>query len=147
MTMSPNPNLCLLLVEDNEVDREALRRAFRAQHITVPVVEAYDGLEALAILRGEGGDRLRRPHMVLLDLNMPRMNGIELLKEIRADPSLKDTVVFVLTTSRSEEDIAASYDECVAGYLVKGELGRDFTGLLELLAAYTRVVELPEAAG
>jgi len=145
--MSPRPNVSLLLVEDNEIDREALRRAFSTRQVTMPVVEADDGLEALAVMRGDGGPAMRRPYLMLLDLNLPRMNGLELLEEIRADPALKDTVVFVLSTSRSEDDIAAAYDRCVAGYLVKGDLGRDFGGLLDLIAAYTRVVELPEAGG
>jgi CheY-like chemotaxis protein len=133
----------LLVVEDNEIDREALRRAFRRHGVTQAMIDVDDGVEALAVLRGEHGSRVGRPYLILLDLNMPRMNGIELLSEIRRDPELKDSVVFVLTTSRADEDKSAAYAHHIAGYLVKSDLGHGFSGLLELITAYCKVVELP----
>jgi len=137
----------LLVVEDNDVDREALRRAFKRHGLTQPMVDVDDGVEALAVLRGERGPRIGRPYLILLDLNMPRMNGLELLREIRRDPALRDSVVFVLTTSRADEDKVAAYEQHVAGYLVKGELGVGFTGLMDLITAYCKVVELPVWGG
>ena len=134
----------VLLVEDNVIDQEAFRRAFQRERIGNPITTATDGLEALALLQGShGADPLGRPYLILLDLNMPRMNGLEFLTALRADPSLKDSVVFVLTTSRRDEDRVASYDLNVAGYIVKSDVGAGFVRLIALLDHYSRVVELP----
>ena len=138
----------VLLVEDNEVDIEAVRRAFRLHRIANPVRVASDGVEALEILRGEGDHpRLERPYVILLDLNMPRMNGIEFLTEVRADPALQDAVVFMLTTSKRDEDRLASYQLNVAGYIIKSHVGEDFVRLVMMLDHYWRVVELPVGEG
>lgn len=134
----------VLLVDDNAVDQEAVTRAFARHRIANPVVLAHDGIEGLAVLRGNNdNERLRRPYIVLLDLNMPRMGGIEFLDQLRADPDLHDTVVFVLTTSKSDEDKLASYQHNVAGYIVKDDVGPGFRRLVDLLEYYWRVVELP----
>ena len=84
-----------------------------------------------------------RPHIVLLDLNMPRMNGIEFLRQLREDQEHRDAVVFVLTTSSMTEDKAAAYDAGIAGYIQKTSAGRGLLQLVELLDAYCSVVELP----
>lgn len=134
----------VLLVEDNEVDREVVRRAFAKSGISHPIHVANDGVEALEMLRGaEGKLPLPRPFLILLDINMPRMNGIELLRQLRQDPELHDSVVFVLTTSKREQDRVASYAYNVAGYMVKGEVGQGFSKAVEMLDRYWRVVELP----
>lgn len=133
----------ILLVDDNEVDIEAILRALKRQRIVNPVTVAHDGVEALQALRGIGQPRLPRPNLVLLDLAMPRMNGIEFLDALRADRELKDTIVFVLTTSASDEDKVASYDHNVAGYIVKEDVGEGFVRLLTLLDHYWRIVEFP----
>ena len=132
----------ILLVEDNEVDVEAIKRAFRKHRIANPIITAKDGLEALEILKNQ--EDAKPPVLVLLDLNMPRMSGIEFLQELRDDPDLRKTIVFVLTTSKSEEDKVASYDLNVAGYMVKSEVGKDFINLVEMLDHYWKVVEFPE---
>ena len=112
--------------------------------IANPLHVASDGVEALRILRGDGdGDGLHRPYIVLFDLNMPRMGGIEFLEQVRGDPKLHDIVVFVLTTSKSDEDKLASYDHNVSGYIVKDDVGPGFQRLVDLLQYYWRVVELP----
>jgi CheY-like chemotaxis protein len=80
---------------------------------------------------------------VLLDLNSPRMNGIELLDEIRKDSALKDSIVFVLTTSNTAEDKVAAYEKQVAGYIVKEKAGKDFAKLTCMLENYWRVIEFP----
>lgn len=135
----------VLLVEDNAVDREGVRRAFSRHKIANPIIDAIDGVEALDRLKGTGGrDRIARPYVILLDINLPRMNGIELLERIRADDELHDSVVFILTTSRSDEDKMASYDLNIAGYMVKDDVGAGFVKLITLLDHYWRVVELPE---
>ncbi|HEY4180360.1 MAG TPA: response regulator [Kofleriaceae bacterium] len=136
--------MTVLLVEDNPIDREAIARAFVKHRIANPIVNATDGLEALAILRGQHPDQhIERPFILLVDLNMPRMNGIELITSVRADPALSDSVIFVLTTSRNDEDRVASYSLNVAGYIVKSDVGAGFISLVELLDRYWRIVELP----
>src|SRR5690242_7516296 len=90
----------ILVVEDDEIDVEFLRRLLAKNAIKNPVYHAINGIEALEIMRGENEkDKVPKPFVVLLDINMPMMNGIEFLKELRSDDSLKDSVVFVLTTS------------------------------------------------
>lgn len=133
----------ILLVDDNEVDVEAVLRGFARHRIANPVTVAQDGLDALAALRGIGRPPVPRPNLVLLDLAMPRMNGVEFLAALRADPDLKDTLVFVLTTSAADEDKVASYDYNVAGYIVKQDAGEGFVRLVTMLDHYWRIVEFP----
>lgn len=139
--MSPE-RVTVFVVDDNEVDIEVIRRAFARRGIPNRIVEATDGVDALAKLRAGS---VPAPYIVLLDLNMPRMNGIEMLRELRDDPDLRDAVVFVLTTSRADEDMMAAYDRHIAGYIVKGNAGPDFGEVPTLLDTYWRVVELPVA--
>lgn len=133
----------LLLVEDDAVDAEAIKRAFLHQRIANPFVVVRDGVEALAALRGESDVEVPHPYVVLLDVNMPRMNGIEFLGALRADPDLSRTVVFVLTTSDREEDKVAAYDKHVAGYILKSRAGEDFLEVIKLLRVYWRLIEFP----
>ena len=133
----------ILLVEDDDVDVMAVKRALRAQKIANPLTVARDGLEALDILRGQNQPPLERPYLILLDINMPRMNGLELLAELRADPALRSSIVFMLTTSAADADKAAAYDKNIAGYIVKNDVGRGFVELVGLLDTYWRVVEMP----
>jgi len=135
----------ILLVEDDEVDVEAIRRAFRKHGLDNPITVARDGHEALAALRGtDGVAPISSPYMILLDLNMPRMNGHEFLDEIRADDKLRDSIVFVLTTSDSEADKRAAYSRLISGYLVKHRVGEEFSSLVSLLSSYWKIVEFPE---
>jgi CheY-like chemotaxis protein len=137
----------ILLVEDDEIDAEAIVRAFKKQEIANPFTIVTDGIEALDILRGEAGHpRLSQPYLILLDINMPRMNGIEFLKVLRQDAELRQSIVFVLTTSNGEADKTAAYDEQVAGYLLKSNTDRDFSDIVTLFTSYERVVEFPPKA-
>jgi len=134
----------ILLVEDDEVDVQGLKRAFSKSRIGNPITVARDGIEALEILRGENGHaRLPKPHMILLDLNMPRMNGIEFLETIRADDDLKGSVVFMITTSKADEDKARAYGHNVAGYIVKQDPAGTFMEAVGLLEHYWKIIELP----
>lgn len=135
----------LLLVEDDEVDVQGLKRAFAKSRIGNPITVARDGIEALEILRGENGQaKLAKPHLILLDLNMPRMNGLEFLEAIRADEDLKASVVFMITTSKAEEDKARAYEKNVAGYIVKQDSANTFMQAVALLEHYWKIVEFPE---
>jgi CheY-like chemotaxis protein len=134
----------ILLVEDDEIDAEAIMRGFHAQKIANPFTLVSDGIEALEVLRGtNGAARLPRPYMILLDINMPRMNGLEFLEAVRADSELAQSVVFVLTTSNRDEDMMAAYNRQIAGYLLKSRAGKDFVDLITLLDSYWRIVEFP----
>jgi CheY-like chemotaxis protein len=132
----------ILVVEDDEIDVESLKRLFSKKDIKNPVHYASNGIEALEIMRGENNHaKVLKPYIVLLDINMPMMNGIEFLKEIRSDENLKDTVVFVLTTSPRDEDKATTYKLNVAGYFLK----KDIKELVNLLSLYWELNEFPEA--
>lgn len=133
----------ILLVEDDDVDAEAVERAFRKAKIANPIVRAVDGVDALARLRDEGEAAVSRPFIILLDLNLPRLGGLAFLEQLRADPRLEDSIVFVLTTSSADRDKAAAYARNIAGYIVKSKAGEDFVSLIGMLDAYWRVVELP----
>lgn len=142
--MKNRPTVSTLLVDDDDVAVETVRRAFQRGNIASPIHRAIDGLDALDALRGTNGrEAVPRPLIVLLDLRMPRMDGLRFLAALRADPEHRDTVVFMLTTSNDEKDRAMAYEHHVAGYLVKSDLEHDLGGLVELLDAYWRVVELP----
>ncbi len=134
----------ILLVEDDEIDAEGVRRAFKKHKIANPIYHAQDGVEALEILRGENGkEKIPEPKLLLVDINMPRMNGIELLQEIRKDDKLNKCIAFILTTSKSEEDKYKAYDLNVAGYLIKSNVGHNFIEMIKMLDHYWTVVEFP----
>jgi CheY-like chemotaxis protein len=132
----------LLHVEDDDLCLMGLNRAFRAAKIANPVSFAHDGIDALEMLRGTNGrSRLPRPFLVLLDLNMPRMDGIDFLKELRKDEDLKKSIVFVMTTSGADDDKVKAYNLGVAGYILKSNPANAFLEATALLDTYWRVVE------
>ncbi len=143
--MRRSNEVSLLIVEDDPVDQEAIIRSLRKMKIANVIRTASDGVQALDVLRGTNGqETLAKPRIVILDLNLPRMNGSEFLTELRSDESLADTLVFVLTTSVDSSDIETAYKHNVAGYLVKQRVGADFVRLVELLETFWRVIELPD---
>jgi len=139
--------LNILLVEDDDVAAESVVRSLKQMGVRYPVVWVEDGLAALAVLRGQDpARRMHRPLVTLLDLNMPRMNGFEFLKALRADPDLRDEIVFVLTTSDADTDRTRAYHEQIAGYMVKSAVGPQFSKLVQLLLSYEAAVTLPGEA-
>jgi len=142
--MGDPKTVTLLHVEDDTLCLMGLNRAFKAAKIGNPVCFAHDGIEALEILRGTNGrTRLPRPFLILLDLNMPRMDGIELLQELRKDEELKRSIVFIMTTSAADEDKVNAYNLGVAGYILKSNPANAFLEATALLDTYWRVVEFP----
>lgn len=130
----------ILLVEDDEIDVEVIRRKFKKQNIANPLYHAFCGVEALKILRGENEEqRISQPCIILLDINMPRMNGIEFLNEVRKDEKLKRNMAFILTTSARSADIEAAYDLNIAGYFLKDALDK----LIGLLGFYREINKFP----
>jgi CheY-like chemotaxis protein len=135
----------LLHVEDDDLSIMGLVRAFKKAKIANPVSFAHDGIDALDMLRGTNGrERFPRPFLILLDLNMPRMDGIEFLKELRRDEELRKSIVFVMTTSDADEDKVKAYNLGVAGYILKSNPANAFLEATALLDTYWRVIEFPE---
>ena len=139
-----NSNLNLLLVDDDDVAAESVTRSLRKHNVPCEPVWAENGEVALQILRNEHPDKhVSEPRIILLDLNMPRMNGFEFLEELRHDSKLRSSVVFVLTTSDAESDRTRAYHENIAGYMVKAAVGPQFAKLATLIADYCTSVKLP----
>jgi CheY-like chemotaxis protein len=137
--------ITVMVVDDDSIDRMAIHRSFKKLQLANPIIEASDGIEALEQLRGQNGRK--RPQgrfVVLLDLNMPRMGGIEFLEEIRNDPELRPTLIFVLTTSKAQADRIRAYAKNIAGYVLKQAAGQSFLESIETLSRYWRTIELPD---
>lgn len=130
----------ILLVEDDEVDQMTVQRALKEIHVTNRLNIAGNGEEALAFLKDPANDR---PGIILLDLNMPRMNGVEFLRLAKADPALKEIPVVVLTSSREEQDRVESFKLSVAGYMVKPVDYRQFVEVVRTIDLYWTLSELP----
>ncbi len=133
--------LNILLVEDDQVDVMTVRRAFDKNRITNPLYVASDGQEALSMLRS--GDVPPDRRIILLDLNMPKMSGLEFLRELRRDVNLHGTPVIVLTTSNDERDKIDAFNLNVAGYLLKPVTFLNFVELMATLNKYWTLVEMP----
>ena len=134
----------LLHVDDDDLCIMGLARAFKGAKISNPVSFAHDGIDALQMLRGTNGSwRLPRPYVILLDLNMPRMGGFEFLKELRKDDDLRQSIVFIMSTSGTDEDKVKGYNLGVAGYILKSNPANAFLEATALLDTYWRVVEFP----
>ena len=135
----------ILLVEDNAGDVRLTREALREADVTVDLVAVPDGEQAMAFLRREGAhEGAGRPDLILLDLNLPKKNGLEVLEEIKSDPELCRTPVIMLTTSSSARDVAACYDRGVNCYVVKPLDLDDFTALVQSINRFWfEVASLP----
>jgi CheY-like chemotaxis protein len=131
----------VLLVEDDTVDAMTVRRAFRDLKVMNPLVHAVNGEEAVARLREGTGDK---PCLILLDLNMPKMNGIEFLEIVKADAGLKKIPVVVLTTSSEERDVVESFRLSVAGYIIKPVDYRNFVDAVRTINLYWTLSEIPD---
>jgi CheY-like chemotaxis protein len=137
-------NVNVLLVEDDDVDVEVVRRAFKKHNIKNPVYHAISGIEALDILRGKNQkEKLPHPYIMLVDINMPQMNGLEFLRAVRADEELKQSIAFILTTSARDTDVAAAYDLNAAGYFLKDNM----QNLVDLFSVYQQINRFPDGAG
>lgn len=146
--MKPNGDkqIQIVLIDDDDVDVEAVARLLRLHSLPYNLVTFSNGSDAKNALGGTFGyELLRRPYLILLDLNMPRMNGIAFLDELRQDAVLRRSIVFALTGSDEERDMAAAYDRRVAGYLIKAGQGVDYGSLRELLEVYYQAIEFPIA--
>ncbi|MBD2450466.1 response regulator [Nostoc sp. FACHB-152] len=136
----------ILLVEDDEVDIMNVKRAFKKVNINNPLYLASNGIEALAMLRSKNGQPPQVPtqrRLILLDLNMPRMGGIEFLQELRSDPQLRGTPVVIMTTSNQDQDRVEAYNLNVAGYILKPVTFNNFVDMMATLNKYWLLCEIP----
>ncbi len=136
-----NSDKPILLVEDDQVDVMTVKRALKEINVTNPVVNPENGEEALKYLRDLGN---AKPCIILLDLNMPVMNGIEFLQVVKNDILLKRIPVVVLTTSEEEQDKISSFDLGVAGYMAKPVDYRQFVEVMRTFDAYWTISEVPQ---
>jgi len=139
----------ILLVEDDQMDVMNVQRELRKQNIGVPLIHAKNGREALNLLRGENGEtKIERPSLVMLDLNMPRLNGLELLKILRADPEFSDLNVFIMTTSDLDADRSGATDLGVSGYIIKpltfDSFGGDGGGTVDGFSLFLDLLKLKD---
>ena len=126
----------ILLVEDDRVDIMTVQRAMKKIDVRNPLHVARTGVEALGMLRGDGYPRIEpTPSLILLDLNLPKMGGIEFLKELRADPALRSLQVIVLTSSNEPGDRAAAFEYEVDDYIVKPHTFDDFSSAIAIILA------------
>jgi Response regulators consisting of a CheY-like receiver domain and a winged-helix DNA-binding domain len=134
-------NKPILLVEDDQIDVKTIKRALKELHITNNLIVAGNGEEALLYLQN---DQNERPHIILLDLNMPRMNGFEFLQIAKQDKKLKAIPVIVLTTSKEEQDKVDSFNLHIAGYMLKPVNYLQFVEVVRTIDLYWTLSELPE---
>lgn len=132
----------ILLVDDDEIDVMTVRRAFANNHVANPLFVARDGTEALAILREPNPVPAQR-RLILLDVNMPKMNGIEFLRELRADPALRQACVVMMTTSNEERDRIEAFKLDVAGYLLKPVSFQALADVMSTINRYWALMEMP----
>lgn len=142
--------ITILVADDDPDDRMLIEDAFLESKLSNDLHFVKDGIELMEYLRREGpyqdADKAPRPGIVLLDLNMPRMDGREALAEIKADPNLKQIPIVVLTTSKAEEDILRTYDMGVNSFVTKPVTFEGLVDMVRVLTSYwIQIVELPPA--
>lgn len=140
-------NVNFLLVEDSDLDVTIFKRALKAIEAPNTLVRARDGVEALQFLKEKMVDpTLNIPYIILLDINMPRMNGHEFLTALRATEGLKGTRVFMFTTSDNEKDVGIAYQNNATGYIVKPNTCPELKEILKTLISFLRICENPPSA-
>lgn len=140
----PDKVIHIMLVEDDEIDVMNVKRAFKKNNVMNPLHLAENGFVALQKLRQMKEDGSVLPKIILLDLNMPLMGGIEFLNHLRADDALCDISVFVMTTSNEEYDKVQAYKLNVAGYILKPLSIEQFINAVSTLKSYWTLCEYPE---
>ena len=134
--------LNIMIVDDDNVDIMSLKRAFKKNNMANPLFIANDGVEALDMLRGTNGKEkiVPTPKIIISDINMPKMNGLEFIKELRADKDLHAISVFVLTTSNDDKDRIEAHNYNVAGYILKPINMESFIQAVSVLHNYWQLV-------
>jgi CheY-like chemotaxis protein len=133
-------DVTIFMIEDDDIDAMEVKRCFQKLRVANPIKRAVDGIDALEML---STGQVAAPFIILLDLQMPRMGGIEFLHQIRKDPEYSSSVIFVLTTSKADEDVLNSYKQNIAGYLLKEQSGVQFIDVIAMLERYWKIAKLP----
>ena len=133
----------ILLIEDNPDDRDLTIRALKKNNVLNPVTVACDGAEALTMLLGDGHGDQENPALILLDLNLPRVGGLEVLRRIRADPRTRVVPVVILTSSIQEEDLRSAYDLGANGYVRKPVEFSEFTEAIHTVSGFWLFLNQP----
>ena len=137
----------ILLIEDNSSDIELTKRAFKKNHIENQIVVMEDGQEALDYLLNPSNSPEHLPVLTLLDLKLPRIDGLEVLHRIRSDSRIRRMPVVVLTSSREDQDIAAAYDNGANSYIRKPVDFKQFTESIRTLGTYWLILNEPPPKG
>ena len=142
------PNMCeemnIFLIEDNDLDVEIFKRSLKKECEAGVLHRARDGVEALEMLSGSESDgTVPVPFVILLDINMPRMNGHEFLAELRKTEGIRDSRVFIFTTSDSPKDISLAYERNANGYIVKPSSSSQMREVISLLKSYWSICKHP----
>lgn len=144
MPHSQDNDMNILLVEDNDLDVEILKRCLKKLGTPGSLVRARDGIEALEILKKDVHTKvLPRPYVILLDINMPRMNGHEFLATLRQDETLKAARVIVFTTSDSKKDVRTAYQNNANGYIVKPNSSSELQDVIHSLKDFLDICKHP----
>lgn len=141
MPNNQSPNL--FFIDDDEIDILAIKRALKKKNIKNPIFDAKDGQEAWNKLNGIDATPIPTPYIIFLDLNMPKMNGIELLKKIRNTDKFKKIIIFIMTTSDNQRDKDQVYNLNVAGYIIKNSHSGNFDKIAEMIRLYSEIVSMP----
>lgn len=140
----PIDDVTFLIVDDDQISVMAVQRAIRKLGLPYRTCVARDGIEALNILKGEEGlAAVKPPYIVLLDINMPRMNGHEFLYEVREDSRLRNSLIFILSTSDTHEDVENAFTRNVAAYLLKGDMFDDILSKVKFVDNYVKNSLMP----
>ena len=131
----------IMLIEDDSVDAMTVKRAMRELHVTNSLIHCLNGEEGLKYLTDPEAEK---PFVILLDLNMPKMSGIEFLKAVKTYAELKPIPVVVLTTSKERQDVQASFELGAAGYMIKPVDYVKFMEVINTVMLYWRLSELPK---
>lgn len=144
MVLQADQPVHIILIDDDDVDVEAVARLLHRQRLPHRLTVFANGRDAQLALAGSfGRELLAQRYLILLDLNMPRMNGFEFLDWLRSVPALLRSIVFVFTTSEAPSDRDLAYDRQVAGYLAKPRLGPGYADLVPFLTTFSREVSFP----
>ncbi len=140
----PIDDVTFLIIDDDQISVMAVQRAIRKLGLPYRTCVARDGIEALNILKGEEGlAAVKPPYIVLLDINMPRMNGHEFLYEVREDSRLRNSLIFILSTSDTNEDVENAFTQNVAAYLLKGDMFDDILSKVKFVDNYVKNSLMP----
>lgn len=128
-----DPKAIIILAEDDDVDAKIIAKSLAKENINNPISRAHDGEEAFALINKSNQENPNTPHILLIDINMPKMNGLELIRKIHNSNNRNNNLIFVFSGSKSDEEKLRAYDFNITGYISKDRAGKDFHRLAQIL--------------